>query len=207
MVRGSVIVRVSGWTRRWSVPHWPVVPVTPVAVKSPIAIVISPITANDEADDWDTDPRAVGGHQHALVLVAVLEIVASDPATMAEGDHVAPFPSVGTALDTYSRAGRYRGDQWIVDIRAGAQVDICGDETVSCVRQQRQKEKQQSKQNNAWTCHVINLPRQATSMKLAMPLLRCSSARKIRALRQCSRSSRRVTQAVNCAVIRRACDR
>lgn len=107
----------TGWTRRWTVLHrrprrrtlnrarrWTVghrtaVPATAVAVERSILIITAPVATDNEADDRYADLCAVGRHQHALILIVVLQVIASNPAAVAESDDIAPFPAVCASLD------------------------------------------------------------------------------------------------------------
>ena len=86
-------------SRWWTVRNRSGVPAAAVAVERPLPIVAVPVAAYHEADDRYADLCAVGRHQHALILIVVLQIVAGDPAAVAEGDDIAPFPTIRASLD------------------------------------------------------------------------------------------------------------
>lgn len=103
------------------------VPARALTIERTLPIMVVPVGADYEADDRNADLRTVLWQQHAPVAILVAHVIASDPTALATGDHVAPLPTRGAPLhdDPASRGNDV--DQWIADIRSGAQAEIGGD--------------------------------------------------------------------------------
>ena len=118
------------------------IPATAIAVERSIPIIVTPIAADHEADNRDADLCAICRHQYALILVVVLQIIAGDPAAIAKGDDIAPFPSIRAPLDGYLSADRDCGDSRIAAIRSRTQIDIGRNKAIRGMCEQRGEKKQ-----------------------------------------------------------------
>src|SRR6185437_5763521 len=122
--RSAVRMRHRWW---WRTPHdGALVPVIATAVEGTAAVIAVPVRSYAERDNGYADTRAIHRQKHWLVLIFVFDVIAGDPAAVAVGDHVTPFPARGAALDIHLGARLQLVDQGIVDIGAGTQVDVAG---------------------------------------------------------------------------------
>jgi len=114
--------RVWAIARWWSVARTPVIPLRLGSIPRAITVVIVPIAADDEAQNWQREVLSVAINRPRLTLVRVVYILGVHPAAIIAGRDIAPAVIFKAAVDVNERTRRHPRHKRIAAVRASAYV-------------------------------------------------------------------------------------
>lgn len=108
--------------RWWSVARTPVIPLRLGSIPRAITVVVVPIAADDEAQNWQREVLSVAINRPWLTLVRVVNILGVHPAAIIARCDIAPAVIFKATVNVDERTRRHPRHERIAAVRASAHV-------------------------------------------------------------------------------------